>query len=425
MQRIPTHWLKIAAPTALVVLLGFLIAFRFVEPAPPKKLVLAAGPAGGAYAAFAESYREALARHGIDVDILQTTGSVENLDLLASEAADVAFVQSGIGKDTAGPMHFLSLGSLYYEPLWLFHRGDRPLSRLADFAGMRISIGPDTSGSNVLARRLLAHVDPAALGISLLTLPPADAALALQQQQIDALVMVAGPESSLVQELIRMPDIQLMDMRRAAAFARLHPELSALTLPEGIVDLVADLPPRDVRLIAPAANLVVTDQLHPALVDLLLLTARSVHENPDWFSERGSFPGAQHLGFELHDSARRFYEQGPPLLQRYLPFWLATLIDRLKVLLLPLIMLLLPLMRFMPPLYQWRMRSRIYRWYQALERIEAAARSGEQPPAKLLQELARIEAEVARVDVPLAFAGQAYDLRMHVDMVRDRIEASL
>lgn len=416
------HWLRVYAPATLAVIIGFAVAFQFVEPAPPKHLTIAAGGDGGAYLANAERYAEILAREGVTLEIRRTAGSLENLRLLDEGAVDVGFVQGGTTQP-GNPHELTSLGSMYYEPLWAFYRGKVAPQRLVDLAGKRLAIGADGSGTQALVTTLLKESGGDDLGIKIVALGGNAASKALAAGEIDALMMVAGTDSGLVRDLISNPDIHLMDLRRAEAYTRLHQYLSALTLPEGVIDLHKDLPPHDVRLIAPTANLVVSEHTHAALVDLLMLAAAEVHGEPNWFARRGAFPSADFLVYPLHPSAERYYKHGPPFLQRYLPFWAATLIDRLKVLLLPLVMVLLPLFKIMPPIYQWRMRSRIYRWYRELEGVEREMREGDTPVATLAEDLHRIENEVAHVEVPLSFAGQAYDLRMHIALVRDRLQS--
>lgn len=416
------QWLRVYAPATLVVIVGFAIAFQFVEPAPPKHLVIAAGGEGGAYMANARRYAKILAREGVVLEIRETHGSLENIDLLEQGEVQVGFVQGGTTQGS-NRQELASLGSMYFEPLWMFYRGDDAPQRLADLAGKRVAIGGEGSGTQALVSTLFEEAGGDKLGINTLALGGDAAVDAILSGEIDAIAVVAGTDSARVRRLIESPDIHLMDMRRAETYTRLHPYLSALTLPEGVIDLQNDLPPHDVRMIAPTANLVVTDDTHAALVDLLMQAAAEVHGKPNWFARRDEFPRAEFLVYPLHPSAERYYKHGPPLLQRYLPFWAATLVDRLKVLLLPLVMVLLPLFKIMPPLYQWRMRSRIYRWYDELENVEKAMREEETDAANLIAQLDRIEEEVAHVEVPLSFAGQAYDLRMHIALVRDQLMA--
>ena len=250
-----------------------------------------------------------------------------------------------------------------------------------------------------------------------------DAVDALINGRIDAAFLVISAQSPLIARLLRTPDVVLADFTRADAYARRYPYLSTLLLPRGVVDLGADIPARPVHLLAPAANIVVRHDLHPAVIQLMMQAASDVHRRGGWFERNGEFPKPELLAFPLSDEADRFYKNGPPFLQRYLPFWAASLVDRLKVMLLPLLVLLFPLVKVMPPIYTWRMRARIYRWYDELENAEMRLGSGKQDAAGVRADLDRIEAEVQRVKVPLSFTDQLYQLRQHIELVRRRIHA--
>jgi TRAP transporter TAXI family solute receptor len=360
-----TESLKIYAPAVLLTLVAFLFAYQFVDPAPPNRLVLAAGPPEGAYAAFAEKYRRYFLREGIQLEVRHTRGSLENLALLASGKVDVAFVQGGTEGAVKAPLK--SLGSLYFEPVWLFYRAERVSERLTDLEGGRLAAGSEGSGTLALAQVLLADNDLHPPQVQALHLGGRAAADALLAGKLEAALFVTGADSPLIAELMRAPGVRLMSFRRATAYTRLHPYLSAVLLPEGMIDMLANIPDRDVRLLAPAATLVTREAVHPALLDLLLQTAARVHRGGGWFETEGRFPSRDFTVFPLSPEADRFYRHGPPFLQRYLPFWAATLIDRLKVMLLPLVVILLPLAKIMPPIYSWRMRAKIYRWYKELE----------------------------------------------------------
>jgi TRAP transporter TAXI family solute receptor len=412
--------LKIYGPAVLLTLLAFLVAYQFVDPAPPKRLVIATGSPEGAYAGFAQEYRNYLGRESVELEIRHTRGSVENLALLSSGEVDVAFVQGGTEQAATEPL--LALGSVYYEPAWLFYRGDRLSERLTDMAGARVAVGASGSGTLALARTLLADNQMLARHLVPVERGGAEAAKALRNGELDAAFFVSGAQSPLIRDLIKDPEIRLMGFRRATAYTRLHPYLSEVVLPEGIIDLKANIPDRDVRLLAPAATLVVHPDLHPALQDLMLQAAREVHGRGGLFEAEDAFPSSRHNVFPLSPEARRFYKSGPPLLQRYLPFWAATLVDRLKVMLLPLVVILLPLVKVMPPIYNWRMRSRIYRWYSDLDAVERQLEADEPDVDEARAELRRIEQEVSKVHVPLPFAAQAYDLRMHIGMVHGHLD---
>lgn len=416
--------LKTFGPAVLITVLGFIAAYQYVGPAPPDTLVIGTGQSEGAYYQFARRYREILAREGIKLELRTTAGSLENIELLESdaEAVDVALVQGGTGGGV-GVQRLQSLGSLYLEPLWLFYRRDQPVKRLTDLHGRRIAVGKQGSGTRVLALQLLADNAIEKPPTSLLTVSGGDAAKALVQGKIDAVFFVASLESEYIRDLLQRPEIGLMSFERAQAYTRLHHFLSRVILPEGIVNMHDNVPSGDKQLLAATTNLVVRSDIHPALVDLLLTAASEVHGAGDWFADSNEFPAPEHLVYPLNKEAQRFFKHGPSFLQRYLPFWAANLIDRLKVMLVPLFALLLPFIKFMPPVYRWRMRSRIYRWYRELNTLDQKSyqEGSERYIDAYLAELDRIEHEAAKVSVPLSYAEELYHLRVHIALVKDNM----
>lgn len=410
----------------LLILGGFLLAYQFVEPAPKKNLTIATGSEAGAYHAFAKQYAARLAEQGIALKVMATKGSIDNLKKLAEpdSGIDIAFVQGGVVGAKGGPEGLIGLGSLYREPLWVFSKSSRRFKRLTDMKGKRVAIGGVGSGTRAVALQLLAENGIGKDEATLMPLGGEGAVKALKKGRVDALMMVAGVTSPLVQSLLRQEKLRAMSFDRAQAYALHHRFLSVATLPEGGVELSKNIPPSSLNLIAPAATLVARDSLHPALVTLVLQTARTVHGAGGAFEKPGEFPSRQYVEFPLSDEAARYYRSGPSLLQRYLPFWAADLLDRLKVMLIPLLTLLIPLAKILPPLYRWRIRSRIYRWYKDLLEIEAAAHSpeGRIVTVELKRKLAAIEAEVQNISVPLSYADAVYSLRMHVDLVRDTVD---
>lgn len=416
------HELRIFGPAVLLVIAAFVITFQFVKPAPPKEITIASGGPSGAYHGFAQAYAEYLSAEGITLNVISSQGSVENIRLLHEGTVDVAFVQGGI-RDEDSEKTLESLGSLYFEPLWLFHKKSENFDRLGALSGKRVAVGPEGSGTRALVSQLLALNELEDLELE--AIGGEAAATALIGGEVDAAFFVSSPRSETVQKLLNHPDIDLASFERAEAYARRLPFLSSLVLPEGMVDLDSNIPPRDTMLLAPAANLVGTADLHPAIVDLLLLAARTQHAKGDWFERRQQFPGDELLAYPVNEEAERFYKHGPPLLQKYLPFWAASLIDRLKVMLFPLILMMLPLIKVMPPVYNWRMRARVYRWYGELDDVDQEIFANDNLNAskrsELIEELDRIETEVCNVSVPLSFASQLYHLRQHIDMVRRRL----
>jgi TRAP transporter TAXI family solute receptor len=408
----------------LFALIGFIVAYQFVNPAPPDQIALGTGRPEGNYYALGQAYHKILARDKIKVDVRSTSGSIENIGLLQtdSDGVDVAFIQGGTGGSVAAD-RLISLGSLYFEPLWLFYRKDIDLNHLTDLKDQRIAVGPDGSGTQALARQLLELNTLTAESINLLPAGGEEAAAMLLQGDLDAAFFVIAASSPVVNTLLRSEAVALFSFDRAAAYTRHFQFLSAVTLPEGVIDFSQNIPTRDTTLLAAATNLVARRDLHPALIDLLLQAAQEVHGQGGLFEKSHQFPSPQHIEFDLSKESRRFYASGPPFLQRYLPFWAATLVDRLKVMLLPLVALLLPLFRIMPPLYRWRVRSRIYRWYSELATVDPESYnhlSGEKLK-KNLAELNRIEDEVSKVTIPLSYSVELYELRLHLEYLRYKL----
>ena len=414
-----TAWLAIYGPLLLVMLAGFVVAYQFVEPAPPRTFTLATGGVDGAYHLYGQRYRELLERDGITVELRNTAGSVENLALLRAGEVDVALVQGGLAAPADGET-LEGLASIYHEPLWVFHTLGDDLVDLRGLAGKHLAVGPDGSGTRAVALPLLEQNGIDAVSAVLRDAGGAAAVAALRSGVVDAAFFVAAPSAPLVADLLRDSEVQLLGFSRAEAYTRRFDYLSKVTLVAGQVDLAKGVPEADVPLVAPTANLVASTEFHPALVTLLLQAASAVHAGGDGFTAPGTFPSAQHLDLPLNDAARRYHASGPPFLQRFLPFWAATLVDRLAVMLVPLLTLLLPLFKILPPTYRWRIRSRIYRWYRDLRQVEQRIYGGADADVTAWAEgeLDRIEGEVSQINVPLSYADQLFNLRLHIRFVR-------
>lgn len=422
-------------PFILLAVALLALAYWVLDPAPPQRVVLATGTEQGAYAEFGKRYAQILSSYGITVELRPTQGAAENLQLLRDPNAgvDIAFVQGGADESTKpdpeDDVGLISLGSLFYEPVWLFYRTDAAqrmlktdaLTSLSQLPGWRLNVGAPGSGvPNLMAKLIDANrIDPAALTLGRKTSTPA--AVDLIAGEIDALAFASAPESLLVQMLLQTPDVALFDFGQADAYSRRFPFLTPVTLPRGVVDLARDLPPRDVRLVAPTATLVARRETHPALIQLFVQAAQQIHGGAGWFQRKGDFPTAAGTEQPLAKEAQRFYATGTPVLQRYLPFWLANLIDRMWPVLVTIVAALIPLSRMLPPLYQFRIRSRIFRWYAQLREVEEAV--GKRPAGELLAELKDIETRVEGVTVPLSYADELYSLRSHIQMVGNRLRA--
>ena len=411
-------------PALALIVGGFWLAYQFVRPAPPSKVVMSTGAEDGAYHAFAKKYRAVLAEEGITLELRTSSGSVENLARLkdANSGVDVALVQGGIA-GTGDASGLISLGQMFHEPLWVFYRGGDTVERLSELKGKRIAIGPEGSGTRRLALSLLGASGINARDATLLDLAGDKAADALVHGRLDVLLMVSAPEAQLVRKLAHTGGVQLMHLAQADAYVRRFPYLSRLTLPAGVIDLARNLPPAPIALVSPTANLVAREDLHPAIITLLARAAQETHGGASAFGAAGEFPATRESEFPIADGARRYYRQGPPFLQRYLPFWLAVLAERTIVLLVPLLTIVLPVMRFGPPVYRWRVHRRIISWYGKLRLLELELRRKLDTAAleEIVDALDHIEDEVNAIHVPLAFAEEVYNLRAHIGLVRSQL----
>jgi TRAP transporter TAXI family solute receptor len=403
----------------------------FVEPPPPHKIVIASGSQNGAYFSYAQQYAEDLKKDGLTVEVRETAGSVENLQLLGQDGSGVgiAIVQSGVASPQDG-QSFYALGSLYHEPMWVFYRGDKPLERLSQLAGKRIGVGPPGSGTYPIAMKLLAanglinsESDQSTPQAVLIQEAVAAAAKSLQKGELDAGFFVASFEAEYVQALLNDRSIRLLSFDQREAYHRRFRFLAPVTVPAGLANFGQNVPAKDVSLLAPTAMLVVRKDFHPALVPLVLTAATRIHARGDELSEPDVFPSESYCDFPLNEDAKRFYKSGQPVLQQLLPFWLASLVDRAKVMLIPLVMLLMPLFKAAPPLLRWRTRRKIYRWYSDLRSIDQRLVTG-LSHSEIDMELARlkgIEHQVAFVDVPLSYMEEFYHLRLHLGMLQERL----
>jgi TRAP transporter TAXI family solute receptor len=416
----------VVLPSLLLAIGAFWLAAQFIKPAPPDRLVISTGGDGGAYQIFAAHYKEVLARYGITLVEKPSAGSIENLERLrnAEFEVDAALIQGGTARASEDD-ELVSLGDFYYEPLWIFYRegvvsgGDK----LLDLKGKRLAVGGAGSGTNHLAKELLAANGIDATNTTLVEAGGLGLVESLRKKEVDVVFVVGPTQSALVWSLLYTPGVRLMNLVRAEAYTRRFPFLARLVVPRGAVDLAQDIPPRDVNLVSPMATLLVRQDTHPALIGLLLQAASEVHGGPGVFQKPGEFPRAGHSEFPLSPEAERYYKFGKPFLQRFLPFWAATFIEGKVVMLLPLLVVLFPLIRFAPQIYGWRVRSRIYRRYGELKFLEYElnANSGLHTRAEWIGKLEDIEKDAGTIRTPLAFSDMLYTLRAHIDLVRHAI----
>ena len=419
-----------AGPFILLTVALLALAYWWLDPTPPKQVTLATGPAQSAYAEFGKRYARALAAHGIEVRLLPSEGSSQNLQLLRDGRADLGFVQGGSSElATSQESGLESLGSLFVEPVWLFYRTeaaqkvakDATLTALSQLRGLRVNVGTAGSGVPSLMGKLfdVNRIDESTMTLSRLEQTPAT--VAFLNGQLDALVFASAPESLMVQMLLQTPGVKLLDFAQSEAYSRRLTFLTPVILPRGIVDLANNLPEQEVRLIAPTTTLLARDTVHPAILQLLSQAALAIHGPAGWFNHAHEFPNSAHSEYPLSREAERTMRDGIPLLQRYLPFSYANLMERMWLVLGIIVAVLLPLSRIVPPLYEFRIRSRVFRWYGQLREIEDRADSSTESSQGLVDELDQLETRVGKITVPLSYADELYALRNHIELVRKRL----
>jgi len=407
----------------VVLVLGI---FLFFYLAPPNTITIISGPEGSTFRKTAERYAKILQRSGVTLRILPSEGSVENIKRLAdpSSKVDVGFVQAGVTKGVKTDK-LVSLGSISYEPLFVFYRSGSNIELLSQLIGKRVAIGEVDSGTHTLSLTLLASngIEPGG-PTKLFEMESDEAVGAILNGKVDAVFLMGDSVSTtLIRQLLHTPGIKLFDFTQADGYTRRITYLNKITLPKGSIDFGKGTPAQDVYLVAPTIELIAREYLHPALSDLLIEAAREVHSEAGLLRRKGEFPAPIQQEIRISGDASRFYKSGKGFFYRYLPFRFASLVNRIAVVLVPMIVLLLPALRLIPAIYRWRFRSRIFRWYRALLMIEQDLITQLAPEKRkaLMERLDNIEEAVNRMKVPASFADQFYGLRGHITFVRTRL----
>lgn len=409
----------------VVLVLGI---FLFFYLAPPNTITITSGPEGSTFRKTAEKYAAILKRNGVTLKILPSEGSVDNIKRLADPTSkvDIGFVQGGVNKGI-NTDKLVSLGSISYQPLFIFYRSASNIELLSQLIGKRVAVGEVGSGTHTLSLALLAAngIEPGG-PTKVLEMDSDKAAEAILNGKVDAVFLMGDSVSTaLIRQLLHTPGIKLFDFTQADAYSRRIPYMNKVTLPKGSIDFGKGTPAHDVFLLAPTVELITRERLHPALSDLLLEAAREVHSGAGLLRHKGEFPAPIEQEIRISAEASRFYKSGKSFLYRYLPFRFASLVNRILVVFVPMIVLLLPALRLIPAIYRWRFRSRISRWYRGLLMIEQDLLpqvAADQRKA-LMERLDNIEEAVNRMKVPASFADQFYGLRGHITFVRARLKA--
>jgi TRAP-type uncharacterized transport system substrate-binding protein len=426
----------LALTTAMLGGLGLIIWLltRYISPAPPSKIEMTTGAVDGASHAFALKYQAYLKANRVTLELKPSTGSVQNLERL-NTGTPVGFVQGGLGILSIDPQNadadtpLRSLGVVGYEPIWIFAASDALAKSmhkgLGVLAGKNVAIGAEGSGTRKVALELLQSYGITAANASLSADGGMAAANALIAKKLDALVIIGAPQTPAVQLLLDKPEVQLVSIDHAEGITRRLPYMSLVTLKAGSVNPQRDLPAQDITLLSTTANLVIRDELHPALAYLLLEAARDVHKGATLLNKPAEFPHPRGTDFPLADEAQRYYKDGRPFLQRYLPYWAANALQRLLLILIPLLAIAIPVLKTIPSLLDFKEKNRLYRRYGVLRELERDLRVRQLSEAEIVEassKLDEIENEISTMKFPLDFTDRIYTLRQHVDYVRGQLK---
>jgi len=416
------HWLPLLAALLVVALLGAWLLLSQI----PRHIILASGPKDGMYHQYAQRYKAILARHGVTVEERLTHGADENERLLRDpkSGVDVAFIHGGVVRP-AEQDNLVMLAAIYYEPLWVFYRGADPLTQLDELRFQRLAIGVPGSGVRAFIEPLLDANGIDGMNTELVSLGNLEAIRALQSGRVGAAFLMGPVPLTAIWQALHDPDLKVMDLARADAYPRRFPAITRLSLPSGTVDLEQHIPAEEVRMIGTKAMLVSRDGLSPPIVNLLLDAAREVHGGQGFFEANGEFPNTAPVDLPVSADADRHHRFGPTILQSYLPFFVAAYLERLIVLLVPLLILVVPLSNLLPRLLGWRVRLHIYRRYVELALLERdlASRTGVLPVAQWLADLDLIQHKAEQIKTPARVASEAYTLREHIALVRRAVLA--
>lgn len=397
-------------------------------PVERKTVIITAGANGGIYQTFARRYAASLAQDAIALDVRTSSGAVENYQRLKDPNSpyDIGLVQSGTGNARDAP-ELQTLASVSFEPIWIFYRGTPTIERLSQLTGKHIGIGQPGSGLHTVMLSLLSLHGVNRANTALEEFTAATAAKALRNGQLDAAAFIGAPDIPVIENLLQS-DLHLINMSQADTIVRRFPSLTKVIFPRGAIDLARDLPPQDITLLSTTALLVAKKTLPTEVAYKLLDAAIDVHGIPSFFADRGEFPNQHIEDFPISDDTRRYFKNGRPFLQKYLPFALANFIEQRFVILLPGIAVFFALLQTLPRLYAYRMRSRLARWYHEIKLLEDEMLATTMPDLHQRQawqrELAVIDASVGELTVPEAFIRDTYALKHAIRMVADRIGAA-
>jgi len=428
MKKIRNNLLTVSIPILLLIIASFYITSQFIQPSPKKEFTIATGSKDGQYYKTALLYKEVLEKQEVKVNILTSKGSIDNLNLIENKKADMAFVQNGIDYDKK-TVNIETIASTYYEPLWIFYRNEGyEMDYLLQLMTKKVSVGEKGSGTFDLASKLLSDNNIDSSNSQIYNYSTKEAKQKLLKGDIDAMFLVMSPNSSTIKELLENPQISLFSFKRAKAYSRKYTFLESINLYEGTIDLYKNLPNEDTHLLSTTANLVIRDDFSEELTRLVLKSIKDIHNKKGLFAKENQFPNLDNITIEANEEAQRYNQNGDTWLEKIFPYWIASNLDRLKILLIPLITLSIPLFKGAFPLYRWSIRSKIYRWYNELQDFDLSLEklNSKEQLKERLEELEALKKEIKEeTKVPLSYMGEYYDLIMHIELIITKINLKI
>jgi uncharacterized protein len=417
----------VSIPILLLVIASFYFTSKFIQPSSKKEITIATGSIDGEYYKTALQYKDILEKQKVKVNILTSNGSMENIQLLKDKKADIAFVQNGI--DKLKNQHSLkAIASVNYEPLWIFYKNENyTMDYIIQLISKKISVGNEGSGTKDLALKILNDNGIDNENSQILSHSTQEAKELLLKGEIDAMFVVTSANSKIVKELLENPNINLFSFKRAKAYSRKYSFLESIPLYEGTIDLYKNLPSQDVNLLTTTANLIVREDFSDELTRLVLKEIKIIHNKKGLFEAQNQFPNIDNLTIEINEDANRYFTYGDTWLEKIFPYWIASNIDRLKILLIPLITLMIPLSKGFFPLYRWSIRSKIYKWYEEIQKIDLEVEDAKNEElTQHLEKITALKKEIkSETKVPLSYMGEYYDLIMHLELIISKINIRL
>ena len=416
-------FLTISIPVILLIIASFYVTSQFIQPEVKKEFTIATGSKGGQYYKTALLYKQILEEEKVKVNIITSSGSVENIKLLNEKKADIAFVQNGISiKENKNNLE--AIASIYYEPLWLFYKTeDYTMDYIIQLVTKKIAIGEDGSGTNDLALRLLNENGINNNNSTIISEQTKNSTELLLNGKIDAMFIVSSAKSEVVKKLLENPDIRVFSFKRAKAYSRKYNFLESLTLYEGTIDLYKNIPYENINLLTTSASLIINADFPEELTRLVLKKIKNIHNKKDLFEKTDQFPNISNINIPLNEEALRYYTYGDTWLEKIFPYWIASNLDRLKILIIPLLTLFIPLFKGVFPLYRWSIRSKIYRWYKEINEIDTQADLVKKDKLNdTLEELLLLKKEIkTEIKVPTSYMGEYYNLIIHLEHVIEEL----